>query len=470
LGTPRPEAAPQQQPQVQVQPQAQPQSQPYGDAHGRPYAAQQYTGQQYPAQQYAAQGQAAQPYDQSHPALPATAPAAAPQPQPQNAAAEEAWPGICEQFSQQVLLLAEQLRPAMDRLETEEDDPDRLQLLYQVDHAVTRMRRAARELRVLAGSGGEELDGHTTSLVDIIRMAESSIERYTQTAIGKVVQLAVVAYAAEDVAAVVVALLDNATRYSPSTVTVSAHLLDNGAVMMRIEDTGIGIEPERVRALNELLAGPVPPLAADTGRHTGFAVVHRLARKHDIGVSLACRPVGNAAGAEGGTVAMVVIPPALLCEIPGEVRQPAAGPGLGAVGGHGSDHGLAHLTMAHRAEAPERPRRDEPHAQGPHAQGRHAQGPHPEGSRHEEPPGRPAPAGGLPRRESMSLRRGEAEESAPPRREREPAPRDPAAAALAFAADIEAFSAGGRAASAEDGTDDDTATQDAGDATEGPSA
>jgi hypothetical protein len=70
----------------------------------------------------------------------------------------------------------------------------------------------------------------------------------------------------------------------------------------------------------------------------------------------------------------------------------------------------------------------------------------------------------------MSLRRGEAEESAPPRREREPAPRDPAAAALAFAADIEAFSAGGRAASAEDGTDDDTATQDAGDATEGPSA
>lgn len=51
---------------------------------------------------------------------------------------------MCEQFSQQVLLLSEQLRPAMDQLESEEEDADRLQLLYQVDHAVTRMRRAAR--------------------------------------------------------------------------------------------------------------------------------------------------------------------------------------------------------------------------------------------------------------------------------------------------------------------------------------
>lgn len=337
-----------------------------------------------------------------------------------------AWPGVCEQFSQQILLLAEQLRPAMDRLEEQEEDPDRLQLLYQMDHAVTRMRRTASELRVLAGAGGEELGGHTTSLVDVIRMAESAIERYTQVGIGTVVQLAVVAYAAEDVGVMIAALLDNATRYSPSTVTVSAHLLDSGGVMMRIEDEGIGIETERLRAINATLAGPVPPLALDTGRHTGFPVVHRLARKYGIGVQLACRPSADSAGTGSGTIAMVVIPAALLCEVPGEVRETSERPDGPLT--HGTDQNLAHLTLARRADAPDRPAGGEPT--------------------------RPSSAAGeLPRRESVSLR-GTEDEHSLPRRESTPRDRDrpaqAAQAAQAFAADVQAFSEGGRAAAAPD--------------------
>ena len=539
---PQPQQQVHAQPQVQAHPQAQAQAQAYGAVQGQQYPAQQYAPQPQSTQAYdqahsafqtplqpapdaAVAAPSLQPQAQSptHPQAPAhvQAPSQAhlpaqgqsrtqaqvqPQGEPQalpqvqaeaqaepddhhqeRAASAEAWSGICETFSQQVLLLAEQLRPAMDRLETEEEDPDRLQLLYQVDHAVTRMRRAARELQVLAGTDEEELDGHTTSLVDVIRMAESSIERYTQVAIGKVVQLAVVAYAAEDVAAVLVALLDNATRYSPSTVTVSGHLLDNGGVMMRIEDNGIGIEPERVREINERLAGPVPPLDAGTGRHTGFAVVHRLARKHGISVSLACRPVGNVSGAAGGTVAMVVIPPALLCEIPGEDGSPAAGPGRGGygpAGGHGADQGgLAHLTMAHRAETPERPPAERPVSERPVSERTGRDGSRPEGTHDDaredaaadDAPARPATGpGGLPRRESMSLRGKEVEEPAPPRREHETASRDPAAAALSFVADIEAFSRGERAAAAEAAADADRAAeagqQDPRDAMEGPSA
>jgi hypothetical protein len=329
---------------------------------------------------------------------------------------------VCEQFSQQVLLLSEQLRPAMDQLESEEEDPDRLQLLYQVDHAVTRMRRAAREVSVLAGGGSVEMGGHTTSLVDVVRLAESSIERYTQVVIGKVVQLAVVPYASDDVASLLVVLLDNATRYSPSAVTVSAHLLDNGSVMMRIEDTGIGIAPERLQAVNAILAGPVPPIGADTARHTGFPVAHRLARKHGIGVRLACRPA--ASGSAQGTVAMVVIPPALLCELedePPEPPRPAAASGprpAGAV-----DRSLAHLRVAEQAPAPAEAGRPLASALDP-----------------------------LPRRESMSLRRSEAgpETSATLRSEGGPAGREPAA--RSFAEDLEAFTSGAPAA---DRPDDD---------------
>ncbi len=181
------------------------------------------------------------------------------------------------------------------------------------------MRRASRDLRTLAGRSEEELAGFTTSLLDVIRMAISAIERYTQVTIGRVTDLAVLGYAADDIGSVMAALLDNATRYSPGTVTVSGHLLDDGGVMFRIEDTGIGMGADQVAALNAAFAGPVPDVDERTGRHTGFPVVHRIARKHSIGVRLASRPLPSS-----GTVAMVTLPPHLLCEVPAEEAQRAA--------------------------------------------------------------------------------------------------------------------------------------------------
>ena len=235
------------------------------------------------------------------------------------------WPDICDQFGLHLLVLAEQLRASLDELESDEGDPERLRRLYQVDHAVTRMRRASRDLRTLSGRSEEELAGFTTSLLDVIRMAASAIERYTQVMIGRVTDLAVLGYAADDIGALMAALLDNATRYSPGTVTVSGHLLGDGGVMFRIEDTGIGIGADQVAALNTTLAGPVPDVDERTGRHTGFPVVHRIARKHSVGVRLAARPQPSS-----GTVAMVTLPPHLLCEVPAEEAQrrpaPAAVP------------------------------------------------------------------------------------------------------------------------------------------------
>ena len=238
-----------------------------------------------------------------------------------------AWPDICDQFGLHLLVLAEQLRTSLDELESDEGDPERLRRLYQVDHAVTRMRRASRDLRTLAGRSEEELAGFTTSLLDVIRMALSAIERYTQVTIGRVTDLAVLGYAADDIGSVMAALLDNATRYSPGTVTVSGHLLEDGGVMFRIEDTGIGMGADQVAALNAAFAGPVPGVDERTGRHTGFPVVHRVARKHSVGVRLAARPVPSS-----GTVAMVTLPPHLLCEVPAEgaKRRPATASGTPA--------------------------------------------------------------------------------------------------------------------------------------------
>ena len=163
--------------------------------------------------------------------------------------------------------------------------------------------------------------GFTTSMLDVIRMASSAIEWYPQVTIGSVAELAVPGYAADDVATLLSALLDNATRYSPGMVNVSCHLLEHGGVMFRIEDTGLGMARDQVARLNLALAGAVPDVSESTARHTGFPVVHRIARKHSIGVRFASRrPPGT------GTLAMVTLPPQLLCPIPAQdtLHRPAA--------------------------------------------------------------------------------------------------------------------------------------------------
>lgn len=239
-------------------------------------------------------------------------------PPPLQVEEDEAWPEIMEQFGLHLISLAEQMRISLDGLEADEDDPDRLKQLYEVDHAVTRMRRASRDMRTLAGRAEDEMGGIDTSLLDIIRMALSGIERYNQVTIGRVSDLAVIGYAADDVSCLIAALLDNATKYSPGAVTVNVHLADAGDVLFRIEDTGIGIPERSVGRLNALLAGPIVELVSKSGSHTGFPVVHRIARKYDIDVRLATRPApGN------GMIAMVTVPAQLLCEVPVTPLEPA---------------------------------------------------------------------------------------------------------------------------------------------------
>jgi len=332
----------------------------------------------------------------------------------------DVWPEICERFALQMLGHAEYLRPALDRLEADENNEERLQWLYEVDHSVTRMRRAARDLRILAGVEDGELGGYTSSLVDVIRAAESSIEHYPKVTIGRVVDLAVVPYASDDFSSLLAALLDNATNYSPSTVIVSAHLLDSGSVMMRVEDNGIGIPPAHLDVLNTALAGPVPDVNDRTGKHTGFPVVHRLARKHGVGVRLASRPE---TGGPGGTIAMVTIPADLLCELPDErpaiggAAEPAETPEPYAGGGPSP-----RLSVARPSQFAEQWRPPEP-APAPSA-----------------PETDDGIAGGLPRRTRTSLR-GESGRSRASGRN---PVADTSAGAHSFADDLSAF-AGGQA-------------------------
>lgn len=355
------------------------------------------------------------------------------------------WAELSEQIAWRLLVLTEQARPALDELEDGEDDPDRLARLYQVDHGVTRIRRVARDLRVLADRGSEELAGHTTSLLDVIRVAASAIEHYGRVTIGPVAELAVVPYAADDVASLLAALADNATRYSPSPVTVSAHLLGDGSVMLRVEDAGLGIDSGGLDALNTALSGPVPSVGVLNGRHTGFAVIHRLARRHGVRVQLARRqPPGRpGAGSGSGTIAMAVIPAPLLCEIPGEFAPAGRGIGQRQLPQRLPAAEPAAQLAAARAPSP-------PAARPPAARPAEPSPPGasplparvPAAARSRPGPGYDEGAGAvtaLPRREPGSVRTPPRQARAAPQSQA-PAP-GPAAEGFAFADDLQAFSA-----------------------------
>ncbi|MGK5737852.1 sensor histidine kinase [Micromonospora sp. URMC 103] len=234
-----------------------------------------------------------------------------PEPSPPPERVESLWPAICEQFALRILASAYQMGSHLEVVEADEQDPARLERLYRIDHANTRIRRHAENLQVLLGRRIEDADRQTVALVDVIRAATSATEHYPRIRVGHVVDLGVVEFAADDVIRVLTELLDNATRFSPptSSVIVSAFITEDGSVLFRVEDAGVGVKPDQLATLNAMLAGTASvPVADNPAAHLGLVVVSYLARAHHLRVALTNR-------SSGGTTATVLVPAPLLCEM-----------------------------------------------------------------------------------------------------------------------------------------------------------
>ncbi|MFI0900042.1 nitrate- and nitrite sensing domain-containing protein [Streptomyces sp. NPDC020983] len=225
----------------------------------------------------------------------------------QTAAARDAAHMSHVSLSLRTLGLVERQLALIETMEEQEQDPDRLGTLFQLDHLATRMRRNSETLLVLGGT--EHSHGATASpvpLVDVVRGAISEIERYERVRIQVLPGARVAGRAADDVAHLIAELLDNATGFSaPETeVLLSGRLLEAGEVAVVVEDAGIGVPAERLAELNALLADPDPaPPGAVAGM--GLYVVSRLARRHGVQVRLHALP-------SGGTRAVVLLPGLLI--------------------------------------------------------------------------------------------------------------------------------------------------------------
>ncbi|MGA4851581.1 nitrate- and nitrite sensing domain-containing protein [Streptomyces sp. G5(2025)] len=230
----------------------------------------------------------------------------------------------------------------ISELESREADPDQLSSLFKLDHLATRMRRNGENLLVLAGEEPGRRWTRPVPLVDVLRAAASEVEQYERIELSAVPATEVAGRVVNDLVHLLAELLENATSFSsPQTkVKVTGHALPDGRVLIEIHDTGIGLSPEDLAAINERLASP-PTVDVSVSRRMGLFVVGRLSQRHGIRIQL--RPSDS-----GGTTALVMLPVDVAQggkKVPGK----PGGPGVtGVTGGPAAAQAAAGAAAARR--------------------------------------------------------------------------------------------------------------------------
>ncbi|BBY22507.1 sensor histidine kinase [Mycobacterium stomatepiae] len=215
-----------------------------------------------------------------------------------------------ETMSRRSRSLVDQQLSLIDRLERNEEDPERLDSLFQLDHLAARLRRNSANLLVLAGAQLARDQREPVPLSTVISAAVSEVEDYRRVELGELPECMLVGAAAGGVIHLFAELIDNALRYSPPSTyaRISGARGGDGGVVLRVADSGLGMNDADRRMANMRLqaGGEVTP---DNARHMGLFVVGRIAARHGIRVGLR-GPARDEAGS--GTTAEIYLPPAVL--------------------------------------------------------------------------------------------------------------------------------------------------------------
>jgi signal transduction histidine kinase len=199
----------------------------------------------------------------------------------------------------------------IDELEQDNEDPELLDGLYEIDHLFTLARRQGENLAVLGGEAPQRRSNKPVSVYAVLLAAVSEAEHYRQIAIVPVEDVEIHGHAVAEIIHLLAELLENATRFSAPDgpkVEVRAHKVTAG-LAIEVQDRGLGMSHDDLERINHLLDGStridLSELLED-GR-IGLAVVRELARRHNIRVRLQSNIFG-------GIAAAVVIPPQLLSQ------------------------------------------------------------------------------------------------------------------------------------------------------------
>ncbi len=205
--------------------------------------------------------------------------------------------------------LADRLTAELDKVERDEQDPDRLAVLFRLDLLTMLLRRTNHSLLVLGGDASARAGASDESLPTVVRAAQGQIEQYERVDLAAVDDVSIKAGVVDDLAKLLAEVLDNACRYSPPQrgpdglprpdVVVFARSLGD-RVVIQVIDEGVGIDSDRLREFNERMSSR-PQLDLTAVRTMGLTVVGELANRHGIVVHLRQRSVR-------GTIAEITLP------------------------------------------------------------------------------------------------------------------------------------------------------------------
>ncbi len=205
----------------------------------------------------------------------------------------------------------------LDKAERSQEDPDQLELLFQLDHLATQSRRNAENLIILGGERPGRQWRNPVALLEVVRSSVSETEHYARVNTGKLPEVSLKGAVVADLIHLFAELVDNATSFSPpdSRVDVHGNLVGSG-VAVEIEDQGLGIEPEKLNELNAMLHSPPDfgMMALTSESRIGLFVVSQLAARHNIRITLRD-------SVYGGISAIVVIPNDLIVEEAAEADE-----------------------------------------------------------------------------------------------------------------------------------------------------
>ncbi|MEU7001600.1 nitrate- and nitrite sensing domain-containing protein [Nonomuraea sp. NPDC046570] len=211
-------------------------------------------------------------------------------------------------------LLQRQLK-LLDHMQSHAEDPEALENLFKLDHLTTRMRRHAEGLVLLSGGVAGRRWRGTIPIEDVLSGAAGQVEDYTRIRVYPMPECGVSGSCVADLMHLFAELMENATSFSSpgNEVSVRGEPVGRGYVV-EIEDRGLGMLDKDREAINARLASP-PEFDPSLTERLGFAVVGLLAARHGIAVTLKPSPYG-------GTTAVVLVPTALLEQLPLPVELP----------------------------------------------------------------------------------------------------------------------------------------------------
>ncbi|MGH3612908.1 MAG: nitrate- and nitrite sensing domain-containing protein [Pseudonocardia sp.] len=206
--------------------------------------------------------------------------------------------------------LAERQLKLIEQLESNEQDPDQLSNLFQLDSLATRMRRNSENLLVLSGTDLSKRNTQPVPVVDVLRAAVSEVERYQRVVVQSPPEAMIAGRATSDIVHLLAELLDNATNFSaPDThVVLGSQRTPDGSVLIEIVDRGVGMGAQEMTDANDRLARPTA-MDVSTSRRMGLFVVGRLAARHGLNVQL------GGGATTTGTTATVTVPTYLISPV-----------------------------------------------------------------------------------------------------------------------------------------------------------